>query len=129
MQQLCKTLGVKLIVMKAVAHNVDKNLIRKLLNEVIGTTKLVYQGNEIDFGKETWERINYAEEMKKVLGFDYLDIEDVNEFKQKVVEKGLFTFDDLEECKCVRTLIDFIYKRKIRVNGGRIKNIITPKRC
>ena len=93
-----------------------KKLIRKLLMETIGTTKVIYQGKELDFGAEKWQRINYAEEMRNVLGFDYLDIEDVNEFKNKVVEKGLFSYDDLEECKCVRTLIDFIYKRKIRAN-------------
>jgi lysyl-tRNA synthetase class 2 len=93
-----------------------KNLIRKLLINTIGTTKVVYQGKELDFGAEKWERINYAERMREILGFDYLDIEDVDEFKKKVVEKGLFTYDELEECKCVRTLIDFIYKRKIRVN-------------
>ena len=93
-----------------------KNLIRKLLMETIGTTKIVYQGHELDFGAEKWERIDYAAKMREVLGFDYLDIEDVNEFKQKVIEAKLFTADELEECKCIRTLIDFIYKRKIRVN-------------
>lgn len=93
-----------------------KNLIKKLLTETIGTTKLTYQGHELDFGAEKWERINYAEKMREILGFDYLDIEDVEEFKQKVVATGLFTYSELEECKCVRTLIDFIYKRKIRAN-------------
>lgn len=93
-----------------------KDLIRKLLIETVGTTKIVYQGKELDFGAEKWQRINYAEEMKNVLGFDYLDIEDVDLFKKKVVEKGLFKMEELDECKCVRTLIDFIYKRKIRAN-------------
>jgi len=91
-----------------------KNLVQKLLKEVLGTTVVNYQGKEIDFGKETWERINYAEEMKKILGFEFLDITDLDEFKQKVVEKGLFTMNDLEECRSIRTLIDYIYKRKIR---------------
>ena len=93
-----------------------KNLIKKLLTETIGTTTLNYQGKTLDFGAEKWERINYAEEMRKVLGFDYLDIEDVEEFKKKVVEKGLYNYGELEECKSVRTLIDFIYKRKITAN-------------
>lgn len=93
-----------------------KDLIRKLLMETIGTTKVNYQGKELDFGKEKWERINYAERMREVLGFDYLDITDVDEFKQKVVDAGIFKMGELEECKSVRTLIDFIYKRKIRAN-------------
>jgi len=93
-----------------------KELVKKLLMDALGTTKINYQGHEIDFGKETWDRIDYAEEMKKILGFEYLDIEDLDEFKNKVVERGLFTLDDLEECKSIRTLIDYIYKRKIREN-------------
>lgn len=93
-----------------------KNLVQKLLKDVLGTTVVNYQGKEIDFGKETWERINYAEEMKKILGFEFLDITDLDEFKQKVVENGLFTMNDLEECRSIRTLIDYIYKRKIREN-------------
>ena len=91
-----------------------KNLIQKLLMDTLGTMKINYQGHEIDFGKETWDRINYAEEMERILGFKYLDITDLDEFKQKVVDNGLITMDDLEECKSIRTLIDYIYKRKIR---------------
>ncbi|MBQ9792082.1 MAG: lysine--tRNA ligase [Clostridia bacterium] len=91
-----------------------KNLVQKLLMDALGTTKINYQGHEIDFGAEKWERINYVEKMREILGFDFLDITDLDEFKQKVVERKLFTMDDLDECKSVRTLIDYIYKRKIR---------------
>lgn len=90
-----------------------KNLVEKLLLESLGTTKINYQGKEIDFGGE-WEKINYIERLTEILGFDFLKIEDLKEFKKKVVEKGLFSYGDLEECKSVRTLIDYIYKRKIR---------------
>ncbi len=90
-----------------------KNLVQKLLMDTLGTLKINYQGHEIDFGGE-WKRINYVEEMNRILGFEFLDIEDLDEFKQKVVDKRLFTKADLEECKSVRTLIDYIYKRKIR---------------
>lgn len=88
-------------------------MIIKLLNECIGTTKVQCKGKEIDFDSE-WPRINYVERMREILGFDFLSETDLEEFKRKVVEKGLFTYGDLEECKSVRTLIDYIYKRKIR---------------
>ncbi len=93
-----------------------QSFIKKLMQECVGTTKVEYQGNVIDFGKEEWEKINYVEEMNKILGFDCLSIDDVNEYKKKVVEKGLFTYAELEECKSVRAVIDFVYKRKIRAN-------------
>ncbi len=93
---------------------VFKELVQKLLKETLGTMQINYQGKVIDFGKETWDRINYVEEMTKILGFDFLDITDLDEFKKKVVERGLFSYAELDECKSVRTLIDYIYKRKIR---------------
>lgn len=93
-----------------------QTFIKKLMMECVGTTKVEYQGNIIDFGKEEWEKINYVEEMNKILGFDCLSIDDVNEYKKRVVEKKLFTYAELEECKSVRAVIDFIYKRKIRAN-------------
>lgn len=93
-----------------------QSFIKKLMLECVGTTKVEYQGNVIDFGKEEWEKINYVEEMNRILGFDCLSVDDVNEYKKKVVAKGLFSYAELEECKSVRAVIDFIYKRKIRAN-------------
>lgn len=94
--------------------NFFHSMIVKLLNECIGTTKVLCKGKEIDFDSE-WPRINYVERLREILGFDFLSENNLAEFKRKVVEKGLFTYSDLEECKSVRTLIDYIYKRKIRV--------------
>ena len=92
-----------------------QGFIRGLLKELIGDTVVNYQGNKIDFGAD-WKRINYVEEMRNVLGFDFLDIDDPKVLKDKVVEKGLFTYDELEEYKSLSQIIDFIYKRKIRTD-------------
>ena len=93
-----------------------QSFIKKLMLECVGTTKVEYQGNVIDFGEEECGRINYVEEMDRIWGFDCLSVDDVNEYKKKVVAKGLFSYAELEECKSVRAVIDFIYKRKIRAN-------------
>ena len=90
-----------------------KTLVQKLLMDTLGTLQVTYQGNTVDFGGE-WQRIDYVVEMNKILGFDFLDITDLDEFKRRVVEAKLFSMADLDECKSIRTLIDFIYKRKIR---------------
>ena len=90
-----------------------KGLIVDLFNACLGTTKVTYQGQEIDFSGE-WPRIDYVAEMTKILGCDFLSIDDVDVLKKIVVDKGLFGYGELEECKTVRTLIDYIYKRKIR---------------
>lgn len=90
-----------------------RGLIKQLLEECLGTTKITYQGQEIEFDSE-WPRINYVERMRELLGFDFLAETDVDEFKKKVVESGLYGYGELEERRTVRTLIDYIYKRQIR---------------
>lgn len=88
--------------------------IRELLMELIGTTTIEYQGKTLDFGKENWNRINYCEEMEKIFGFDFLSVDDPQELKNKIIEKGLFSKEDLEDYKSLSQIIDFVYKRKIR---------------
>ena len=97
-----------------------QGFIKNLLLELKGTTTLEYQGHMLDFGKENWNRINYVEKMTEVFGFDFLSIEDPEELKNKIVEKGLFTYSDLEDYKSLSQIIDFCYKKKVR------ENIIEP---
>ncbi len=92
-----------------------KKFLTELMKACFGTTKVVYQEQEIDFGKE-WDEIDYVARMRELLGCDFLEIEDLNQLKKIAVDRKLFTYADLEECKSVRTLIDYIYKRKIRAN-------------
>ena len=94
--------------------NFYQKFIKALLIRLVGTTKIEYQGVTLDFGKENWDRINYVEEMRKIFGFDFLMIEEPKELKDKIVEKGLFTYEELEEYKSVSQIVDFVYKKKIR---------------
>ena len=92
-----------------------KRLIEALFKECLGTTKVMYQGQEIEFAGE-WPRIDYVKTMRELLGCDFLDIDDVDTLKKIIVDRKLFKMEELDECKSVRTLIDFVYKRKIRAN-------------
>ena len=85
------------------------------MTELKGTTKLSYQGNELDFGSD-WNKINYVEEMKKILGDDFLDIDDTMKLKQRAAERNIFTIEELTDYKSVGQVIDFIYKKKIRAD-------------
>ena len=51
-----------------------QGFIKALLMELLGTTTLEYQGETLDFGVENWDRINYVERMREILGFDFLSI-------------------------------------------------------
>ena len=87
--------------------------IQELLMHLKGTTTITYQGTALDFSGD-FARINYCEEMKKVLGDDFLDVEDPEELKNRVVEKGLFKMDELNDYHSLSQVIDFVYKKTIR---------------
>ena len=91
------------------------DLMKESMEFLTGSSVIEYQGNTIDFGKE-WERINYIEKMNEILGFEFLNETDVNEFKNKVVDKGLFSLKDMEEYKSIPQLTDFLYKKLLRAN-------------
>lgn len=92
-----------------------QDFIKNALLELIGTTKINYRGNELEFSGN-WERVNYIEAMNELLGNDFLKIEEPNELKELVISKGLFTKEDLNEYKSISQIIDFVYKKKIRAN-------------
>ena len=90
-----------------------QEFIRNLLLELIGTTTITYQGNTLDFGKD-FVKINYVEKLREILGFDFLDVNDPTELKEKIVSTGLFTMSDLDEYHSLSQIIDFVYKKTIR---------------
>lgn len=96
--------------------NFYQGFIRNLLLELRGTTQIEYKDSVLDFGKENWDRINYVEEMRKIFGFDFLEIDDPQVLKEKIVEKGLFDLSELDEYKSLSQIIDFVYKKKIRAD-------------
>ena len=92
-----------------------QDFMKKTAMYLKGTTELTVGEKTIDLGSE-WKRINYVEELTKELGFDFIDIEDPEELRSKIIEAGKFTKVDLAECNSTAQLIDFCYKRLIRAN-------------
>ena len=90
-----------------------QEFIRNLLLELVGTTTITYQGTTLDFGKD-FKRVNYVERLREILGFDFLEISDPMELKEKIVATGLFSMGDLEEYHSLSQIIDFTYKKTIR---------------
>lgn len=90
-----------------------QEFIKNLLLDLVGTTEISYRGNILDFGHE-FKRINYVDELTKILGFDFLEIDDPQLLKDKIIEKGLFSNEDLADYHSLSQIIDFVYKRTIR---------------
>ena len=92
-----------------------KKFMRETAIYLKGTTELTVGDRTIDLGSE-WNRVNYVEALTKALGFEFLNIEDYEELRSKIIDSGNFTEKDLAECKSVAQLIDFCYKRLVRAN-------------
>lgn len=87
--------------------------IQEMFTEILGTTKITFQGKELDFGGEL-PRINYTETLNEKLGFDILEIDSRDELVERVEKTGLFSKQDFNGIKTVGGIIDFMYKRLIR---------------
>ena len=62
-----------------------EELYKKLAVEICGSTKITYQGIEIDLGK--WERLTMVEAVKKYAGVDYYDWKSDEEARAVAKEK------------------------------------------
>lgn len=88
--------------------------IRSIVKHMLGGQTIMVNGEEFDISKE-FARVNYAERINTVLGFDVLPLqEDLEGLKSKVIATGLFDADEIEYLKSAGAVIDYVYKRKIR---------------
>nr|WP_288860056.1 lysine--tRNA ligase [uncultured Faecalicatena sp.] len=72
--------------------DLTENLYRTVAQEVLGTTKIVYNGVEMDLGKP-FERITMVDAVKKYAGIDFNEIKTTEEAKALAKEKGI-EFED-----------------------------------
>ncbi len=91
-----------------------QGFIKNLLLDLTGKTTIEKDGEILDFGKENFDRINYVEKMREVLGFDFLAETEPESLKEKIVASGLYKMADLEDYKSLSQIIDFVYKKQIR---------------
>ncbi len=68
--------------------DLTENLYRYVAQEVLGTTKIVYNGIEIDLGKP-FERITMIDAVKKYAGVDFNEIKDLEQARKIADEKGV----------------------------------------
>ncbi|MEG1500067.1 MAG: lysine--tRNA ligase [Clostridia bacterium] len=90
-----------------------QNFMRGLLTNVVGDTKIEYQGTLLDFGAG-WEKVDYVKSMREVLGFDFLEFDDAKALIERIAETKLFSVSDFAGIKTLGGVVDFVYKRKIR---------------
>ena len=73
-----------------------ENMIAYVAEKVLGTTKVTYQGTEIDF-TPPWRRITMADAVKEFAGIDFNEIKSDEEAQAIAKEKNLEIKKDLKE--------------------------------
>lgn len=88
------------------------NLLKHLVGTINGDLKLDYQGINLDFSK--FDKVSYIEEISNFLNHNILDFDDVNEVKSILRSNNIFTEQELNGINSLASIIDLIFKRKIR---------------
>jgi len=88
------------------------DLLRHLCRVVTGSEKISFQGLELDIS--TIRRMNYTEEMNKILGTNILDAEDVETLRQAMYAIPDANRDEIKALPSIPSAIDYAFKRWIR---------------
>lgn len=89
------------------------NFIRNLVEYMLGKPEIIVNGKTFELTGE-FKRVNYAETINKVLGFDVLQYDEVEDLKKAVIATKMFEKGEIEDLKTCGAVIDYVYKRKIR---------------
>ncbi|KYH34388.1 lysine--tRNA ligase [Clostridium tepidiprofundi DSM 19306] len=76
---------------------ITENMVAYVCEKVLGTTKVTYQGTEIDFAPP-WRRITMVEAVKEYAGIDFEQIKSDEEARKIAKEKGIELKKELEYC-------------------------------
>ncbi len=77
--------------------NLAENLISTVAKNVLGTTKITYQGTEIDL-TPSWKKITMIDAIKEVTGVDFNEIKTDEEAQKIALEKGV-KFEEIKNTR------------------------------
>ncbi|HHY14394.1 MAG TPA: lysine--tRNA ligase [Thermoanaerobacterales bacterium] len=87
---------------------ITENTIAYMAKEVLGTTKVTYQGEEIDLAPP-WERIPMVDAVKKYVGIDFNKFENIEDARKAAEEIGL----TVEEGSSKGEIINLVFEEKV----------------
>ncbi|MGQ0776885.1 MAG: lysine--tRNA ligase [Pseudonocardiales bacterium] len=86
-----------------------RELILAVLDEVLGTRTVTYDGVKLDFGTD-WPELDYRSEVARRTGIDLTVVRDLPTLRERVAALGL----DVEEAASYAGLVDLLYKKTVR---------------
>lgn len=94
--------------------NLTEDLIRYVAETVIGSTKISYQGTEVDLG-QPWTRMTMIESIKKFSGADFAETKTAEEAKALAESIGI-DFDEDTENLSRGEIISLAFEEKVEEN-------------
>jgi lysyl-tRNA synthetase, class II len=86
-----------------------RELILTVLDDVLGTRTVTYDGVKLDFGAD-WPELDYRIEIARRTDIDLTVVRDLPTLRKRVAELGL----DVEEALSYAGLVDLLYKKTVR---------------
>ncbi|HKR52383.1 MAG TPA: lysine--tRNA ligase [Pseudonocardiaceae bacterium] len=86
-----------------------RELILTVLDEVLGTRTVTYDGVKLDFGAD-WPELDYRAEIARRTGIDLTVVRDLPTLREQVTGLGL----DVEDAVSYAGLVDLLYKKTVR---------------
>ncbi|MGH3569440.1 MAG: lysine--tRNA ligase [Pseudonocardia sp.] len=86
-----------------------RELILAVLDEVLGTRTIRYDGVKLDFGAD-WPEVDYRTEIARRTGIDLTVVRDLPTLRERVTGLGL----DVEDTVSYAGLVDLLYKKTVR---------------
>ncbi|WP_043604010.1 MULTISPECIES: lysine--tRNA ligase [Protofrankia] len=86
-----------------------RELILAVLDDVLGTRTVTYEGVKLDFGAD-WPELDYRVEVARRTGIDLAVVRDLPTLRERVAGLGL----DVENAPSYAALVDLLYKKTVR---------------
>ncbi|ADP78242.1 lysine--tRNA ligase [Pseudofrankia inefficax] len=86
-----------------------RELILAILDDVIGSRTVTYEGTKLDFGAD-WPVIDYRDAVESRTGVDLRVVRDFETLKTKCADLGL----DVSKAASYAALVDLLYKKTVR---------------
>ena len=91
--------------------NLTEDMIRSVAQEVLGTTQITYEGQDLDLGKP-WDRITMTDSITKYTGVDFHNAKDAKEAEEMAKSLGI-EFDEDAEPMTKGEIIALVFEEKV----------------
>lgn len=90
-----------------------RKLLLELLDTICGGRQIECDSHVLDFDSE-WPQVDYCAEISRLIKSNILDYNSLDDLKVVIKKYALLSDDDIKKASSIPTLIDLLYKQRIR---------------